>query len=362
MTAPAQRGRTTVGAKAVRKIAERAADEALTATPTPTPTSITADSDSDTGTGTGGGQTGGGPFVRGSAGGSATVNGRRANVALRVTLPYPAPLSDTARRVQAHTAERTSALTGLDVATPRLTVSRLAPTAERASGTAELEGGGLADEAVPSPVHHPARRWWSARRVPVAVLVLLAATACTAVTVDVVRVHVAHLQVADWRTGGLARLYEQGPGDPAVVIGGAVLAVLGLWLVVLALTPGRRGQLTVAASDWNAALDRSTLAALVRDTVGGVEGVETVRVRAGRRGVAVRAGLAFGDRDRAREQVTTAARRTLDECRLRRVPRLRVRVVTEPTWRPPTPAPAVPEVPDTPQPNSVPTPQAGGVR
>ncbi len=83
MTDAAVRGTTTVSEKAVRKIAERAAAEALPG------------------------------FARPSARGSASVRGRRAVVSLGVTLPYPAPLASTAERVERHVTDRTGRLTGL---------------------------------------------------------------------------------------------------------------------------------------------------------------------------------------------------------------------------------------------------------
>ncbi|WP_431981494.1 DUF6286 domain-containing protein [Streptomyces qinglanensis] len=339
MTAAARRGTTTVADKAVRKIAERAAGEALP-----------------------------GPAA-GRASGSATVHGRRASVALRLPLPYPAPLSDTARRVQRHVTDRTRELTGLGVAPARLTVTRLTvpsePVAPGVSDPAPTTGSGAtaappADEVpvgeVPVgevPVGEPPaagpsaagrrapRRWWSARRAPVAGLILPVAAGCAAVTADVVRVHAAHRPAAAWRTRAVEWLSAHGPGELPVVVGGAAVAVLGFWMLVLALTPGRRHQVTLAAATpaRNVAVDRTTVAALLRDTVGDVDGVAGVRVRVRRRRATVRAALAFGDREEARAQAVAAAHAVLADCLLRRTPRLRVRLTPEPTWQPPDSGP-----------------------
>ncbi|MYU06846.1 Asp23/Gls24 family envelope stress response protein [Streptomyces sp. SID8366] len=303
MTAPARRGTTVVTGKAVRKIAERAAGEALSGRPV------------------------------GSAGGSATVRGRRATVAVRVALPYPVPLSDTTRRVQEHVVDRTRALTGLEVGSSEVSVTRLVlPTAQRSAIAEDGTAAGVPAAQTPrSP-----RRWWSQRRAPMAVLTLAAAAVCAAITADVIRVHATHHRAAEWRMRLVEWLAGHAPGDAPVVLVGVVVALFGVWMTVLALTPGRRQQmpLTVTTRGWSAAVDRYALATLVRDTVGDVPGIEAATVRVRRRRVKVRAHLAFGDREAAREQVVAAARQALAGCGLSRTPRLKVTVTLEPTWQP----------------------------
>ncbi|MFJ7206634.1 DUF6286 domain-containing Asp23/Gls24 family envelope stress response protein [Streptomyces sp. NPDC098789] len=311
MTAPAARGTTTIADKAVRKIAERAAREALPAPPAVTPQ------------------------------GAATVHRRGATVALRLSLPYPAPLAHTARRVQQHVAERTRHMTGLDVAPPRLAVTRLstptdapAPIAPRVPATAPKGA-------------RTGRRWWSPRRAPLTAVLLLGAAACAAVTVDVVRVRATHHPAA-WRADAVEWLVTRhGAGDAKVTVGALTAVALGAWLLALALTPGRRRLLTLAPPGPRVALamDRSTLAALVTDAVSALDGIDSVRVRSGRRRLTVRARLAFGDRGDALQRVTAATERTVARCGLRRPPRRRVAVVPEPTWERP-PAPATVDAPD----------------
>ncbi|MFE2478041.1 DUF6286 domain-containing protein [Streptomyces sp. NPDC059389] len=303
MIAPAARGSTTISDKAVRKIAERAAGEVL-----PAP-------------------------LAGTARGSATVHGRSASVALDVALPYPAPLSDTLRSVQQHVTERTHQLTGLEVASPHVSVTRLAG----------LKTG--ADESAPTaPTDAPtpggtrsARRWWSARRAPMAVVVLVAAAVCAAVTADVIRVRATHHTAAAWRLRAVDWLAGHGPGDPAVTIAAVVAAAAGTWLLAMAFTPGRRGQLPLTAADGHeiVVVDRSTVSALVRDAVGASDGVEAVRVRTGRRRLTVRASLAFGDRETALRQATDATDRVLADCPLGRAPRRKVTITPVPTWQTP---------------------------
>ncbi|MFD9791530.1 DUF6286 domain-containing Asp23/Gls24 family envelope stress response protein [Streptomyces sp. NPDC059070] len=319
MTASAERGTTTVSERAVRRIAARAATEAL-----PRQGSSRA------------------------TGASASVRGGRAELSLGMTLPYPAPLADTVREVQRHVTARTGQLTGLSVASTRVTVTSLAAPEGPASPAPQSEQG-------PTP-----RRWWSQRRVPVAVLTALAAVPCGALAFDLAQVHTAHRATAAWRTRTMAWLSEHGPGDPAVVVFGALTALLGVWLILLAVTPGRRRQSTVLipAARVDAAVDRSVVQLLVRDAVADVAGIGAVRVRVRRRRVTVRAALCFGDRAATRDRVTSAARAALTACNLRRGPRLRVTVVPEPIWRPPLPGKATHgPAPDRHGPTSAHTPE-----
>jgi len=307
MTAAAQRGTTTVSERAVRRIAERATAEALP------------------------GRT---------AEATATVRGRRAELSLGVTLPYPAPLADGVRDVQRHVVERTRELTGLELPTARVSVTSLAPprySRAPVSPTVETDSPGANSPRTPG-------RWWSRRRIPVALLTSVAALGCGALALDLVQVHIAHRAAAAWRGSAVHWLSGYGPGDPAVVIAGALTALVGVWMVVLAVTPGHRRRSTVhtAAERVDAAVDRSAVESLVRDAVGDVAGVAAVRVRVRRRRVTVRARLAFGDRAQASAAVTAAARAAVSSCRLRREPRVRIVVVPDPVWQPPGPA-SVPE-------------------
>lgn len=307
MTTGAERGTTTVTDRAVRRIAERAAAEALP----------------------------GGPAARATKC-AASVRGRRARLALGVALPYPAPLADTVRRVQDHVAARTSELSGLDVPAARIEVTALDPVTTGADGPAPDGGPGPR----PSPVTPRApRRPWSRRGLPAAGTAAAAALACGALTADLVRVHVAHRAASAWRVSAVHWLSEHGPGDPSVVVAGALTALLGLWMVVLAVTPGLRRRNTVRAPAPRvvAAVDRSAVGSLVRDAVGAVAGIGPVRVRVRRRRVTVRAGLLFGERADARAAVADAAGGALASCGLRRSPRLRVNVAPEDVWQPPRP-------------------------
>ncbi|MET8943351.1 DUF6286 domain-containing protein [Streptomyces sp. NPDC004542] len=310
MTAAAQRGTTTITDRAVRRISERAAGEVLAGSAAARP-----------------------------ARGTASVRGRRAEVSLDVTLPYPAPLAETVRGVQEHVAGRTRELTGLDVPGARVEVTAF--TTAAAAGTSAPGTSALGSAATASgEAGRTPRRLWSRRRIPAAVLAAVAAVVCGALAADLVRVHTTHHAAAAWRVTAAHWAAGHGPGDTPVVVAGGLTALLGLWMVVLAVTPGMRRRATVLAPAPRvvAAVDRSAVESLVRDAVGRVAGIGAVRVRVRRHRVTVRAGLLFGERGDARAGVTAAAGAAVRSCGLRRAPRLRVRVTPEAVWQPPAAA------------------------
>ncbi|MEV8316547.1 DUF6286 domain-containing Asp23/Gls24 family envelope stress response protein [Streptomyces sp. NPDC059900] len=304
MTTPAaERGTTTIADRAVRRIAERAATEALA------------------------------PGAVSAGRGTATVRGRRAEVGVTVTLPYPAVLDEAGETVRAHVAERTARLTGLTVPSARIRVRGLSRRERSAGQPAPPASDAGAAEAAGVR----ARRPWSQRRFPVAVLALVAAAACGIVLYDVLSVHAAGHTPARWRARAMEWLATHGPDGGAAWSIPAAIAVfgLGVWLLVLALTPGRRGRLPMKppVPGVRAALERRAVAVFLRDAVTDVPGVGRVAVRVGRRTARVRAGLAFGEPDGARRAVTEAAGAAAAGLGLARPLRLRVRLRTEPTWR-----------------------------
>lgn len=299
--APADRGRTVVADRAVRRIAERAAGEADLA----------------------------GRRAQ-VVHGTATVDGRRADVSVDVRLPYPAVLGETGERVRGRMADRVAELSGLSVRAATVRVQAL--TTDRAATPPPP----AADRERPSG---RARRPWSPRRAPAALVSLTAAAVCAVLLYDVLSVHLADRRPAAWRTGAVDWLATHGPGDGPVVAGGAVAALLGAWLLWLAATPGLRGVLPMAPASGHrrqrAVLERSAAAELLRDAATAVPGVTDVRVRCGRRRVRLRARLGFGDRPAAHAAVRAAADSTLASMGLTRPLKSRVTLRTEPYWRPP---------------------------
>ncbi|MFD4596033.1 DUF6286 domain-containing protein [Streptomyces rubiginosohelvolus] len=300
MIPAAARGTTTVSARAVARIAQQAATE--------TPNAV------------------------GTVRGTATVRGQRAEVSVRLGLPWPADLGRRAGEVQRHVASRTGELTGLSVRVARLRVVRL----QRPTGGTVVFG-----TTAPAAEGRVPRRWWSARPTPVVVAALLAASAAGLLTADMASVRLFGNAPAAWRTGLVDRLADTSPAAGSVTVAAAALAVAGLWLLLLACTPGLRKRYVVAGfgAGRSIALDRAAVASVVRDRVLDTDGVDSVRVRVGRRRVRVRADLAFGDRTAAREQAGAAAREALADCRLNRPLRVGMRLRTTSTWEPTPPAP-----------------------
>ncbi|MFF0226943.1 DUF6286 domain-containing Asp23/Gls24 family envelope stress response protein [Streptomyces sp. NPDC004629] len=295
-----ERGRTTVSDRAVRRIAEHAAREALP------------------------------PGDVGAVNAKVGTRGGRAAVSVALTLPYRAGIAKSGHRVRLHVARRTAALTGLAVARPQVRVRALAPPAGP-------RPGGPAAPAPHGTTGGPARRPWSERRVPAALAALVGLSACATLLYDVVCVRVAGRTAAPWRSRALTWLSSHGPGGFPVALS-AAMAVLGVGMVLLALAPGRRRSLAMSTADGSvrATLDRSAAQTLVRDAVSGVSGVSRVRVRVRRRRRArIRAAVDFGDREVAHGQVVTTVDQALGACGLGRTPRSRVRVRTAPGWHDP---------------------------
>ncbi|WP_354645293.1 DUF6286 domain-containing protein [Kitasatospora camelliae] len=173
-----------------------------------------------------------------------------------------------------------------------------------------------------------APRWWSERRVPATATAILVLAACAFLLFDVVRVRTGHTAAA-WRKTLADELATRPIDDPWVITGAALAAALGLWLIILALTPGRRHLLPMAAPDNpdapQAALDRDGAARLLRDAALRVPGVSHADIRVRRRRINARAQVAFRDLDTVRTEVTEALTAQLDALALARVPRLTVR-------------------------------------
>ncbi|WP_069735556.1 DUF6286 domain-containing protein [Streptomyces sp. EN27] len=300
MIPAAARGTTTVSARAVARIAQQAATE--------TPNAV------------------------GTVRGTATVRGQRAEVSVRLALPWPADLGRRAGDVQRHVAARTAELTGLSVGVPRLRVVRL----QRPTGAAAVS-----ETTVRAVEGHAPRRWWSARPTPVVVAALLVATAAGLLTADMASVRLFGHAPAAWRTDLVDRLAGTSPAAGPVTGAAAAMVLAGLWLLLLACTPGQRRRYVIAGfgAERSIALDRAAVASVVRDRVLDTDGVDSVRVGVGRRRVRVRADLAFGDRDAAREQASAAAREAVADCRLNRPPRVRLRLRTTSAWAPAPPSP-----------------------
>ncbi|MFS8204573.1 DUF6286 domain-containing protein [Streptomyces sp. CWNU-52B] len=170
-------------------------------------------------------------------------------------------------------------------------------------------------------------RFWSARRIPAAVLALLLLAATGLLLYDVVAVR-ADRPAMRWR-GSLAReLAERPLDDTWVLVGAGVATALGLWLLILAATPGLRQVLPMRRPhpDVRAGLHRDAAAMVLRDRAMEVSGVQSVRVRMRRRKTDVRAVSHFRELDDVRADLDATLADGIRGLGLTRRPSLSVRV------------------------------------
>ncbi|ORT57516.1 DUF6286 domain-containing protein [Streptomyces sp. CB03238] len=173
-----------------------------------------------------------------------------------------------------------------------------------------------------------ARRFWSVRRVPAALLALLVLAGAGLLLYDVAAVRAGRPGMR-WRRA-LADELATRPLDNLWVLIGAVVAIgLGVWLLVLAATPGLRAVLPMrrAEGPLRAGLGREAVEIVLRDRAMAVAGVQAVRVRARRRKAVVRAVSHFRELDDVRADLDDALRAAVGELDLARPPDLSVHVV-----------------------------------
>ncbi|WP_052851673.1 DUF6286 domain-containing protein [Streptomyces avicenniae] len=173
---------------------------------------------------------------------------------------------------------------------------------------------------------HPARRFWSERRVP-AVLVA-AATLITGgpLLYDIVAVR-ADRPATQWRRNLADGLDSRAMDDAWVITGCAAAIAVGVCLVVLAVTPGLRGILPMrrrAAEQVRSGIERSAVGVVLRDRALAVSGVRAVRVTAGRHRVRVLAESHFRDLDVVRADLDAVLADGVRDLGLSRRPALTV--------------------------------------
>ncbi|QES05423.1 hypothetical protein DEJ44_07195 [Streptomyces venezuelae] len=184
--------------------------------------------------------------------------------------------------------------------------------------------------AEPAPAG-PVRRFWAVRRIPAALLAALVLGGAGLLLYDVAAVRADRSAMA-WRRELADGLATRPLDDTWVVLGAALAVVLGVWLLVLAATPGLRAVLPMRRehADVRAGLDREAAALTLRDRVMEVSGVQSVRVKVGRGKVAVRAVSHFRALDDVRADVETVLAAGVEELGLARRPALTVRVARPP--------------------------------
>ncbi|MFJ9248781.1 DUF6286 domain-containing protein [Streptomyces sp. NPDC101776] len=188
---------------------------------------------------------------------------------------------------------------------------------------------------VPAPDHDPVPvvgdgkngRFWSVRRVPAGIVAVLLLAGAGALLYDVTAVR-AERPAAHWRRELARQLAERPLDDTWVLVGAGIAAALGLWLIVLALTPGLRQVLPMRRThaDIRAGLQRTAAAMVLRDRAMEVSGVQSVRVRTSRTKADVRAVSHFRELDDVRADLDAVLGDAITGLGLARPPALSVRV------------------------------------
>lgn len=197
-------------------------------------------------------------------------------------------------------------------------------------------GGGDLEQATSAAAYDPgahpegggrAGRFWSLRRVPAGVVALLILAAAGLLLYDVVSVRAGDPGMA-WRRTLADELASTQLDDVKVLAAACVVSLLGLWLIVLALTPGRRGLLPMRrdAETVRAGLERSAAGLVLRDRAMQVSGVQSVRVAVGRRKVRAHAQAHFRDLHDVRGDLDLALGDGIRQLGLARQPGLSVHV------------------------------------
>ncbi|MFI8366567.1 DUF6286 domain-containing protein [Streptomyces sp. NPDC085466] len=203
---------------------------------------------------------------------------------------------------------------------------------EKETGESAKDGGGGVPVLPGSDAEtERVRRFWSVRRIPAALLAAVVLGGAGLLLYDVAAVRADHSAMS-WRRE-LADALATRPLDSATILAAAGAAVLlGVWLLVLASTPGLRAVLPMrrAHPDVRAGLDREAAALALRDRAMEVSGVQSVKVTVGRAKVAVRAVSHFRPLDDVREDVESVLADGVEELGLARPPALTVRVARPP--------------------------------
>ncbi|MFJ5934990.1 DUF6286 domain-containing protein [Streptomyces sp. NPDC093071] len=177
----------------------------------------------------------------------------------------------------------------------------------------------------------PARRFWAVRRVPAALLAAVVLGGAGLLLYDVAAVRADHSAMA-WRKETAEGLATRPLDSTWVMAGASLAALIGLWLLFLALTPGLRSVLPMRRDhpDVRAGLDRKAAALILRDRAMEVSGVQTAKVRVRRSKAAVRAVSHFRDLDEVRADLERAVTTGIDELGLAHPPAPKVRVARPP--------------------------------
>jgi len=170
-------------------------------------------------------------------------------------------------------------------------------------------------------------RFWSPRRVPAAVVAVLLLAVAGLFLYDIAAVR-AGRPAMRWRRELATQLAERPLDDTWVLVGAGIAAALGLWLIVLAATPGLRRVLPMRRThaDVRAGLYREAAALVLRDRAVEVAGVQSVRVRLSRTKADVSAVAHFRELDDVRADLDAVLGDAIQGLGLARPPSLALHV------------------------------------
>lgn len=129
--------------------------------------------------------------------------------------------------------------------------TRRLPTVESApsGGVLEMDQSASGSSYEPAPAREEpggrAGRFWSGRRIPAALVALVVLGGCGLLLYDVAAVRADH-PAMQWRRTAADDLASRHLDDVWVLAASALAAALGLWLLLLALTPGLRALLPMS--------------------------------------------------------------------------------------------------------------------
>ncbi|MET7304725.1 DUF6286 domain-containing protein [Embleya sp. NPDC005575] len=170
------------------------------------------------------------------------------------------------------------------------------------------------------------RRAWSTRGFPAGLVALVVGgVAGTALYIGAT----ARIDRAPrWSRDLLERAQTHVWRDNWTIVAGLIAAVVGLWLIVLAITPGRRSLLRLRSPGeaMTVYMTRRTAASFLRHTALASSGVLDARVRMGRRKAVLRVDYHFRDPDDLHDELIERLEERANALTLARVPRVDLRL------------------------------------
>ncbi|GGO81227.1 DUF6286 domain-containing protein [Wenjunlia tyrosinilytica] len=179
------------------------------------------------------------------------------------------------------------------------------------------------DRTPQPPPSGPTHRFWSARRLPSAIVAFVCLVASGALLFDTAAVRADH-PAGRWRRWIADQLAERPLDDPWVLGAAGLAVILGLWLIWLTATPGLRAVLPLRTPSpyMRAGIDRKAAALVLRDSALQVAGVSAARVTVGRRRVKALVDVNFRDIDEVHEELRAVLEEDLERMRTARPLRL----------------------------------------